>query len=485
MNPRTHIYFCALAAIMIFQSAALGQETAPTAAEYFVDTDPGHGSGTPVTLSSDSSSTNPFTFSTTGLQNGKHRVFVRPQTQDGTWGTADSRGFYVLQKTTHTLPAIPSPVADAEYFIDTDPGHGLGTPLSIPSDTSASVQFSFSTTGLSPGKHRVYIRARNAEGTWGTTETRAFHVLEPVVQTTLTTSPLSKLEYFVGEDPGYGSGTEIAIPEADSVDVTRAISTTGLSSGSHSVYVRAQNTEGIWGTAESAAFTILPGSGSSSPAPNIQLFSNLISFGQITVGASSSVSFVIENKGDAELSVTNIASDNTNFTVTETALTIAAKSSQNITVTFTPDALGGRTGILTISSNDSDSGTLTVTMTGTGEESKGPAPVINLTATLLDFGETVLGQSTPLTLTLQNTGDADLSVSNITSSSAQFAVSATTAIIPQGGSQTVTVTYAPTDEGSHTGTLTISSNDPDNVSRFVTLTGTGVTPPTPSSWDIA
>lgn len=62
------------------------------------------------------------------------------------------------------------------------------------------------------------------------------------------------------------------------------------------------------------------------------------------------------------------------------------------------------------------------------------------------------------TLTITNTGNTTLSVSNITSSNGKFTISPTTLSIGSGGSQNAIITYTPTDFTSQSTTLTINSN---------------------------
>ncbi|MVN89297.1 carboxypeptidase [Deinococcus sp. HMF7620] len=63
-------------------------------------------------------------------------------------------------------------VAGAEYFIDTPPwAGGTGTALTATDGSfnasRENVQATVSTTGLSAGKHTVYVRSRNGNGTYG------------------------------------------------------------------------------------------------------------------------------------------------------------------------------------------------------------------------------------------------------------------------------------------------------------------------------
>ncbi|MCZ6633963.1 MAG: SUMF1/EgtB/PvdO family nonheme iron enzyme [bacterium] len=105
-----------------------------------------------------------------------------------------------------------------------------------------------------------------------------------------------------------------------------------------------------------------------------------------------------------------------------------------------------------------------------------PAPEIDLSATSLDFGNVDTGQSSNLVLTVSNTGNALLTVSEIASSDGQFTVSGSAFTIGGGASEVVTVTFTPGAAGGHSGTLTIGSDDSNEGSLEVSLSGTGTTP---------
>jgi hypothetical protein len=53
----------------------------------------------------------------------------------------------------------------AEYFIDTDPGFGLATPISVSTPANdVSLSFQVNTSGLAQGFHMMVLRARDEPG---------------------------------------------------------------------------------------------------------------------------------------------------------------------------------------------------------------------------------------------------------------------------------------------------------------------------------
>lgn len=105
----------------------------------------------------------------------------------------------------------------------------------------------------------------------------------------------------------------------------------------------------------------------------------------------------------------------------------------------------------------------------------GAVPDISV-PTPLAFGSVTVGTSKTKTLTISNVGTAALTITNITVSGSQFSRwGALPGPIAAGGSATVDVTFSPTSAGAKSATLTITSNDPDEASVNVALSGTGVT----------
>ncbi|MCK4417208.1 MAG: hypothetical protein KAV99_03495, partial [Candidatus Latescibacteria bacterium] len=142
--------------VMLWLSGALAfasspQATTITAAEYFIDTDPGQGLGTSLYAVDgtfdEATEEVQGTFNTSGLSVGTHTVYVRMRDSEGNWGAARGQSFTVKS------PITPKYIAGAEYFIDTDPGQGLGTSLYAVDGTfdeaTEEVQATFNTSGLS------------------------------------------------------------------------------------------------------------------------------------------------------------------------------------------------------------------------------------------------------------------------------------------------------------------------------------------------
>src|ERR1700737_1682220 len=98
-----------------------------TAAEYFFDTDPGLGNGGAIAVATPGTTVtlNP-SISTASLSQGFHSLSIRTKDASGVWSLYESRTIYLSSAASNA-----GPIVSAEYFIDTDPGVGNGTALSV------------------------------------------------------------------------------------------------------------------------------------------------------------------------------------------------------------------------------------------------------------------------------------------------------------------------------------------------------------------
>lgn len=236
-------------------------------AEYFFDIDPGQGNGTPVTLPP-AQDINNFTASLalngSGLTNGFHRFYIRTQDGNGRWSHAASAFFNnFLVPAYPAAPAAAANLAEAEYFIDTDPGLGQATKLALPASTDvSSFNILVNVGNLAPGLHRLYVRTRDAAGKWTFTN---FSLFDNSVQTPYPTAPapappLSQAEYYFDTDPGFGNGTAITLPSStDVANFSFNASLPILPEGRHTIYLRSrQNPWSLTAYAEFAFGAVLP-----------------------------------------------------------------------------------------------------------------------------------------------------------------------------------------------------------------------------------
>ena len=213
--------------------------------EYFFDNnDPGFGKATPLSDFAVGMETLVTTLSTDGLKVGAHLLNVRGRHADGLWTSVTSRSFLVIA----TEPLEPF----VEYFFDSDPGYGKGVVIKdIEKGTNRLV---IDLGDLPTGAHVLYVRSRDEDGQWSVTVCRPFYVCR--------SANLAALEYFFdNNDPGQGKATSIALPTTGGDVITFEVDLTGLSTGEHTLNVRAKDSDGMWRPLTSESFTLTTNSG--------------------------------------------------------------------------------------------------------------------------------------------------------------------------------------------------------------------------------
>ncbi len=228
-----------------------------TAAEYFIDTDPGAGNGTAITIPVPGDVVNfTATIPTTSINAGFHFACIRVRDVNGMWGQFEKRGFYI------SPPVIDATnITAAEYFFDTDPGSGNATAVSVGAVGSVVSFSAVIPTSLPAGFHFLVIRSKDAEGKWGLFEKRGFYINT----TTVDLSDIVAAEYFIDADPGVGNGTAITIPSPVSTYTDSLILSLGsLSLGNYRIAIRVKNTAGQWSLMENRPFTVCTTDGSQS-----------------------------------------------------------------------------------------------------------------------------------------------------------------------------------------------------------------------------
>ena len=153
--------------------------------EYFIDNDPGAGNGSAVTFTA-ATTTNDLTFVAplTATTDGMHWLSVRAKDNANRWSMVVVRPFL---KETVPVSVTLSNITNIEYFIDTDPGFGLGTAVSFtPNTTLSNLAITANLTSVSNGSHRIFIRAKDANNKWSTVGTKEFNVCASPVNASIT-----------------------------------------------------------------------------------------------------------------------------------------------------------------------------------------------------------------------------------------------------------------------------------------------------------
>jgi hypothetical protein len=214
-------------------------------------------------------------------------------------------------------------------------------------------------------------------------------------------------------------------------------------------------------------------------APQISLPASLTIGSQRAGVASDPIDLLVQNDGDAALQVTAAAFGGmhpTDFAaVTALPLSVPAGASRPLQFTFKPGALGARSAVLTLTSNDPMTPMAGVTLLGTGV-----APAYEHTPGSLTFMRQRTGACAPSQLVrINNSGTGPLRILSAGfegAGAASFRVGSTTSTVPAGGSGYVEVRFCPLSVGMISASLAISTDLMAGHKATVALTGTGFGP---------
>ena len=220
--------------------------------EYFFDADPGMGNGESIPISPGNIVTVQANISLAGLTPGLHRLYVRAKDEFDKWGIVQMKPVLV-QETNTVLPNAN--LTEVEYFFDTDPNFGNGAKLSFVPEKEVQISGNINLAGLNTGLHRLYVRAKDTRNKWGIVQSKPI-----LVQKTAADAPLPnivKVEYFIDNEPGFGSGIPVGLIPGSTVTIDANLLLNSLPLGDHRLYVRAQDDAGTWGIIQRHDFSVV------------------------------------------------------------------------------------------------------------------------------------------------------------------------------------------------------------------------------------
>ena len=191
---------------------------------------------------------------------------------------------------------------------------------------------------------------------------------------------------------------------------------------------------------------------------------------QLLNTTSSAKVVTITNTGTVSLSITSITTSGDFSQTNNCGSSLAGGAKCTINVTFTPTAIGTRSGTLSVNDNASTS-PQTVALSGSGT-------IVSVSPTSLSFGSVPVGtSSTAQTVTVTNTSsNTKVTISGVSLNGTNLSDFSQTntcgSSLSPSSSCIVSVTFKPTATGSRKATLGISDNGGASP-QTVALTGTG------------
>jgi hypothetical protein len=200
-----------------------------------------------------------------------------------------------------------------------------------------------------------------------------------------------------------------------------------------------------------------------------------INFGSDAMGSTQSQTETLTNSTSQSLTVSQATVSGTgfNFTGLSLPLTLAPNQSSTFGVTFAPANTGASDGILSLTVTGFST-TLDIALSGTGTSGTTGA-ILAAIPVSLTFTDVQTGKNQTESETIQNTGGASASISQIAASGTGFSISgvSTPLTLAPGQTTSFTVTFAPPSSGDFSGNVAISSNA-SNSSLNVALSGSAV-----------
>lgn len=197
-------------------------------------------------------------------------------------------------------------------------------------------------------------------------------------------------------------------------------------------------------------------------------------FGSVVDGQTKSQTITVTNTGTAALTIAQLSLSGPAYSVSGlvTPATIAAGSSATFSVLFAPTTTGSLAGTVSIVSNAPNSPNV-VSLNGTGTAatvtlSSNPASV--------SFSNVNAGTSSSKSVTITNSGNTNLTISQITVNAKDFAVSGMTTpvTLAAGQNAAMSVAFRPTASENITGNITVMSSQGAN--NVIPVSGNGVQP---------
>lgn len=266
---------------------------------------------------------------------------------------------------------------------------------------------------------------------------------------------------------GLNSRVKLAPGQSTRLHVTFTPSAVGADRGAVTISTQVRGYH-KWHASSTVA---LSGSGIPRAAGMIAPSLSILSFGTLPAGGSKTLTETLTNNGKTGVTVSQISASNAAFTLSGLLLPVSLKAGHSLTfsVVFAPRISGTSSGNLLVISNASDP-RLNIALSGS-ETASGQFTVAPAS---LNFGSVKAGSRASLNGTLRATG-SPVTVSSVTTTSAEFAVSGISMPMTVSAGQSIpfTVTFSPQSSGAAAATLAFVSNAGNSLATE-SLTGSGV-----------
>jgi hypothetical protein len=232
--------------------------------EYSIDEFVTEGNGTLINTKRTSQLDTAFNIDVSTLEPGIHKLYFRSQNEDGAWSLPSSQTFYIPER------EKAENVIELEYSIDKYLREGQGHSVLINANSSIDTAFSLDVSGLKPGIHTLYTRAKNDFGRWSLPTKQTFYISKK------EDVKIISFNYKVYNDAMDGDWQTVELNPAQShLDTTLQLDVKDLEEGTdYSIELYAQNSKGLKGYSAQTTFTKITNVSpmAENEAYNIELF---------------------------------------------------------------------------------------------------------------------------------------------------------------------------------------------------------------------
>lgn len=404
---------------------------------------------------------------------GSSKVLTMTATNSGSESLTISKASASSTAFKWNAPALPVTLKggdSATISIQFTPGAAGASSGNISLTTDASngnATVALSGTGVTPGK----LSASSSSVSFGYVAPGSSKSVNEILTnsggTDLTISALtvSGTAFSVG-----GVTLPAKITAGSSLQVPITFKPTAVSNASGTLTIQSSG---------STANTTIDLSGSGGSSSAIGFSPATLSFGNVTVGSSNTITAALSNSGSMDVVVSDVKVSGTGFSISGITLPFTVSSGQTtkVAIKFQPSASGSSSGTLTVSS-DATTPTLSASLSGTGVTA---GDVVG-NPTSLSFGNVTTGNSKTLSETVTNSGGSSVTISAVSASGTGFSVSGITLpkTLSAGQTATFSVGFKASAAGAASGSVAITSNAPTPTTT-IALSATGVTPATIAS----
>ena len=206
--------------------------------------------------------------------------------------------------------------------------------------------------------------------------------------------------------------------------------------------------------------------------PGLSITPASFAFGSVVDGQTKSQTFTLTNTGTSSLTISQLTVTGAGYSISglATPSTIAAGASATFSALFAPTTAGSLPGTITISSNASGSPS-TVALSGTGVAG---TAALSANPTSLAFGNVNAGTTSSKSVTLTNSGSANVTISQVTVSANDVTTSGVTTpvTLTPGQTQTLNVAFNPSAAETVSGNIIVTNSL--GSSTVIAVSGTGL-----------